>query len=95
VKAFVVARYGSEAGAEMRELPEPDVGKHDVLVEVRAASVNPLDARIRDGEFSRALVDAGAIRPVVDRIFPFESTQEAMAYVGTGRAKGKVVVTMG
>ena len=42
-----------------------------------------------------ALVDAGTIRPVVDRVFPFESTREAMAYVGSGRAKGKVVVTMG
>ena len=38
------------------------------------------------------LVDAGVIRPVVDRVFPFESTNEAMAYVEAGRAKGKVVV---
>jgi NADPH:quinone reductase-like Zn-dependent oxidoreductase len=41
-----------------------------------------------------ALVDAGAIRPVVDRVFPFESTNEALAYVETGRAKGKVVVKL-
>lgn len=41
-----------------------------------------------------ALVDAGVIRPIVDRIFPFESTRDAMAYVDTGRAKGKVVVKM-
>jgi alcohol dehydrogenase len=40
------------------------------------------------------LLDAGVIRPVVDRIFPFESTNEAMAYVETGRAKGKVVVKL-
>ena len=39
-----------------------------------------------------ALIDAGAIRPVVDRVYPFESMQEALAYVETGRAKGKVVV---
>ena len=39
-----------------------------------------------------SLIDAGAIRPVVDRVFPFESTNEAMAYVEKGRAKGKVVV---
>jgi len=39
-----------------------------------------------------ALIDSGAIRPVVDRVFPFESTNEAMAYVEAGRAKGKVVV---
>lgn len=39
-----------------------------------------------------ALIDSGVIRPVVDRVFPFESTKEAMAHVETGRAKGKVVV---
>ncbi len=39
-----------------------------------------------------ALIDSGVIRPVVDRVFPFESTSEAMAYVETGRAKGKVVI---
>jgi alcohol dehydrogenase len=38
------------------------------------------------------LFDAGVIHPVVDRVFPFESTNEAMAYVEAGRAKGKVVV---
>ena len=38
------------------------------------------------------LIDSGKIRPVIDRIFPFESTNEAVAYVESGRAKGKVVV---
>jgi alcohol dehydrogenase len=38
------------------------------------------------------LIDSGIIRPVVDRVFPFESTDEALAYVEAGRAKGKVVV---
>ena len=39
-----------------------------------------------------SLIDAGIIRPVVDRVFPFDSTTEALAYIETGRAKGKVVV---
>jgi NADPH:quinone reductase-like Zn-dependent oxidoreductase len=39
-----------------------------------------------------SLIDSGVIRPVVDRIFPFAETNEAMAYVENGRAKGKVVV---
>lgn len=38
------------------------------------------------------LIEAGAIRPVVDRVFPFDSTNEALAYVESGRAKGKVVI---
>lgn len=38
------------------------------------------------------LVDSGAIRPVVDKAFPFSQTPEALAYVETGRSKGKVVI---
>jgi NADPH:quinone reductase-like Zn-dependent oxidoreductase len=42
-----------------------------------------------------ALIEAGTIRPVVDRVFAFESTPEALAYVEEGRAKaGKVVIRM-
>ena len=41
-----------------------------------------------------ALVDKGIIRPVVDRIFPFDGTNEALAFVETGRVKGKVVVKL-
>jgi len=39
-----------------------------------------------------SLIDSGIIRPVVDRVFPFESTKEALAYVEKGGAKGKVIV---
>jgi NADPH:quinone reductase-like Zn-dependent oxidoreductase len=39
-----------------------------------------------------ALIEAGVIRPVIDRVFPFEATNEALAHVETGRSKGKVVV---
>lgn len=38
------------------------------------------------------LIDQGVIRPVVDKVFPFAKTPEALAYVETGRAKGKVVI---
>lgn len=40
------------------------------------------------------LIEAGAIRPVIDKVFPFESTNEALAYVAAGRAKGKVVIKL-
>lgn len=39
-----------------------------------------------------ALIDSGAIRPVVERVFPFDATPQALAHVEAGRAKGKVVV---
>ena len=39
-----------------------------------------------------SLINYGNIIPVVDKVFPFESIKEAMTYVESGRAKGKVVV---
>ena len=41
-----------------------------------------------------SLYDAGHLRPVIDRAFPFDQTLEAVAYVEQGRAKGKVVITL-
>ena len=38
------------------------------------------------------LIESGAIRPVIDKVFPFASTNDALAYVKSGRAKGKVVI---
>ena len=38
------------------------------------------------------LIESGVIRPIIDKMFPFSATNEAMAYVETGRAKGKVVI---
>ncbi|PTS94644.1 NADPH:quinone oxidoreductase [Flavobacterium sp. HMWF030] len=40
------------------------------------------------------LIEAGTIKPVVDKVFPFEAMNEAMSYVESGRAKGKVVVRL-
>jgi NADPH:quinone reductase-like Zn-dependent oxidoreductase len=53
MKAYLVEKYGGpmEAG----DAPEPRVGDHDVLVDIRAAGVNMLDAKIRDGDFKSFL----------------------------------------
>lgn len=39
-----------------------------------------------------SLIDSGKIRPVIDRVFPFEQVKDAMAYLESGRARGKVVL---
>ena len=54
MKAFVVDRYGKGSG-RLGEMPEPEVREGDVLVRVHAAGVNPLDAKIRNGEFKLLL----------------------------------------
>lgn len=43
------------------------------------------------GEITK-LIEAGIIKPVIDTVFPFEQTNEALSYVETGRVRGKVVV---
>lgn len=40
------------------------------------------------------LLTAGKIRPVIDRVFPFDEAKDALAYLEKGRAKGKVVVQL-
>ncbi|PDY40881.1 NADPH:quinone reductase [Bacillus wiedmannii] len=37
-------------------------------------------------------IEAGKIKPVIDRVFSFEDTQKAMEYSEAGRAKGKIIV---
>ena len=41
------------------------------------------------------LVQTGKVTPVIDKTFPFNQLPEAMRYLETGRARGKVVVTVG
>jgi NADPH:quinone reductase-like Zn-dependent oxidoreductase len=38
------------------------------------------------------LIESGVIKPVIDKVFSFEESNEALSYVETGRAKGKVVI---
>jgi len=54
MKAFVVEQYGKEL-PRAADVPEPQVGAGDVLVKVSAASVNPLDKMVRNGEFKQLL----------------------------------------
>lgn len=51
MKAFIIDRYGSKGGVRAGEVPDPQVRDDDVLVQIHAAGVNLLDAKIRDGEF--------------------------------------------
>ncbi len=54
MKAFVVEKYGN-SGLRAAQVPDPTVGPRDVLVRVSAASVNPLDKMVRNGEFKLLL----------------------------------------
>lgn len=55
MKTVMVERYGDKAGVHAGEMPAPQVGADDVLVRIHAASVNPLDLKLRDGDFKAIL----------------------------------------
>ena len=55
MKAFVLERYGKKRALKMAEMPNPQLRDDEVLVQVHAAGVNLLDAKIRDGEFKLIL----------------------------------------
>jgi NADPH:quinone reductase-like Zn-dependent oxidoreductase len=40
------------------------------------------------------LCEAGKVRPIIDRQYPLSEVPEALRYVGEGRAKGKIVITV-
>lgn len=54
MKAFIVEKYGKN-GLRAAHVPEPTIGPRDVLVRVSAASINPLDKMVRNGEFKLLL----------------------------------------
>ena len=55
MKAFILDRFKSNSALRLGEMPDPEVRDQDVLVAIHAASLNPLDAKIRDGEFKLIL----------------------------------------
>ncbi len=50
MKAAVIDRYGSPYSFKIREMPEPDLKENEILVKVKASSVNPVDWKIRQGK---------------------------------------------
>src|SRR4030095_14712274 len=55
MNAFIVDRYGSEDRVRFGEIPDPEMREDDALIQIHAAGVNPLDCKIRDGEFKLLL----------------------------------------
>ena len=55
MKAFIIDRYGKGERLRAGDMPDPVMREGDVLVQVHAASVNPVDSKIKSGEFKQLL----------------------------------------
>ncbi|MCA0352101.1 MAG: NADP-dependent oxidoreductase [Chloroflexi bacterium] len=55
MKAFFIERYGNKDRVRVGDLPIPELRDTDLLIQIHAAGVNPLDNKIRDGEFKAIL----------------------------------------
>jgi NADPH:quinone reductase-like Zn-dependent oxidoreductase len=50
MRAYVLKRYGGADGAQLMDVPAPMPGPRDILVDVRAAGLNPVDFKFRQGK---------------------------------------------
>lgn len=85
MKAIVYARFGSPDVLRLQEVERPVPGDGEILIRVRAASLNAYDWRH---------LRAGRVRSIIDRSFPLERTAEALRYLEEGCARGKIVITV-
>lgn len=95
MKAFILDLYQKQGALRLGDMPEPELRDHDVLVEVHATALNPLDAKIRDGEFKLILPYrlplilgndvAGVVVGVGSRVQGCKVGDEVYARPGKGR----------
>jgi hypothetical protein len=84
MNALQMKQYGEKDFLELNQhAPKPVAGKGQVLIEVRAASINPIDWKIRAGYLKEHL-------PLtIDKVFPLEKAKEGFQLLEAGHVRGK------
>jgi NADPH:quinone reductase-like Zn-dependent oxidoreductase len=95
MKAVVIRRYGGNEALEIKDMPVPSPGPDDVLIKVHAASVNPVDWKVRyghariftGGTFPKILGNecSGEIIETGKQVRKFKRGDQVIAYTGVRR----------
>lgn len=93
MRAMVGTAFGGPEVLGEREIPDPTPGEHDLLIEVRASALNPVDLKIRSGElrFGRKAPFvlghdcSGVVRAVGAAVRGFRPGDEVFASASLGR----------
>jgi len=73
MRAYVLRHYGGPEGSQLMDVPAPAPGPRDILVQVRAAGLNPVDFKFRQGKL-RAI-----LRPKLPLVLGNELAGEVIA----------------
>lgn len=55
MKAWAIQKYGDNSNLQLMDLPMPSLGNNEVLVQIKAASINPVDFKIRNGDMKSVI----------------------------------------
>lgn len=95
MKAVVIGRYGGNDAVELAEVPVPSPQRNDLLIKVHAASINPIDWKIRNGmlkiitggSFPKilGLECAGEVVATGSDVRQFQIGDHVVGFTGVGR----------
>src|SRR5206468_2179553 len=96
MKAMVLTEYGGVDRFELRDVPDPTVGKGAILVRMVGASINPIDWKLRSGAYKAyfplelpAILGrdaSGEVVKVGDGVTSFEVGDRVLGFVNGGYA---------
>jgi len=81
-------------GGEMAQIFQPMLLGPWLSTDGRKMTNLAMKPNKNDLTFVKGLIEAGKVKPVIDKSFPLSEVPEALRYYGQGRSRGKVVVTM-
>jgi len=81
-------------GGEMAQIFQPMLLGPWLSTDGRKMTNLAMKPNKNDLAFVKELIEAGKVKPVIDKCFPLSEVPEALRYYGQGRSRGKVVVTM-